>query len=379
MKRRPSPSRLDINKLLRPCRILAGALLTLSLTACSSDKKFVPASLHAVTALEELSEQAPKTVIDLDAVPTDTLYPDLVIGSEDPESDELFIGQTFGAALRGDSIYVADRDQGRILVGHKDEPRFARSFGTTGEGPGEFMGPQDLVYNRDRFFVMDTRSGMVIVFDSTFTFEQNVEVGTAEPWAFTLNPYGLLSASPIGSDKIAEIHDVEPPFRVVSNFLSALVPFDDPANGYNRPLIDSNSHGEILAAYSGVPHLFLHSHSLELTASIELRGEAVLRVNSPEMGGFNRYRINTFYSTLTLSDRGTIYFIVPSTLYELRADGGSYRLTRTSRLSIPRDEATGNGSDFVFPLDLELDDEGHLYAISPFKSRIFRYLIPGPD
>ncbi len=71
-------------------------------------------------------------------------------------------------------IFVLEYRATRVLVFSADGD-FVRSFGGSGEGPGEFRGPHALAWDgADRLWVADGLNGRYHVFDSTGTFQRSV-------------------------------------------------------------------------------------------------------------------------------------------------------------------------------------------------------------
>ncbi|MYA42521.1 MAG: 6-bladed beta-propeller [Gemmatimonadetes bacterium] len=71
-------------------------------------------------------------------------------------------------------IFVLEYRAARVLV-FSEDGEFVRSFGGSGEGPGEFRGPHALAWDGvDRLWVADGLNGRYHVFDSTGTFQWSV-------------------------------------------------------------------------------------------------------------------------------------------------------------------------------------------------------------
>ena len=71
-------------------------------------------------------------------------------------------------------IFVLEYRATRVLVFSADGD-FVRSFGGSGEGPGEFRGPHALAWDgADRLWVADGLNGRYHAFDSTGTFQRSV-------------------------------------------------------------------------------------------------------------------------------------------------------------------------------------------------------------
>ncbi|MCY4398794.1 MAG: 6-bladed beta-propeller [Gemmatimonadetes bacterium] len=71
-------------------------------------------------------------------------------------------------------IYVLDRSTDRIVV-FSGDGEFVRSFGGSGEGPGELRSPMALAWDgTDRLWVADGLNGRYHVFDSTGSFQKSV-------------------------------------------------------------------------------------------------------------------------------------------------------------------------------------------------------------
>jgi hypothetical protein len=97
------------------------------------------------------------------------LRPVLTLGRPDGDSVEAFGFVTDAAFGLGDSIYVADAGQQRVLV-FDGRGTFARSIGRAGQGPGEFLDPSSIALIADTLFVYDGRQGRVSVLSTTGTY-----------------------------------------------------------------------------------------------------------------------------------------------------------------------------------------------------------------
>ncbi|MDH3496047.1 MAG: 6-bladed beta-propeller [Gemmatimonadota bacterium] len=73
----------------------------------------------------------------------------------------------------GGSIFVADAGQQRIVV-YDSNGHFVRSFGRSGQGPGEFLDPSSLTLYGDTLFVYDSRQGRITVLDTAGVYQRAV-------------------------------------------------------------------------------------------------------------------------------------------------------------------------------------------------------------
>lgn len=332
------------------------AVLTLTLSAtllsCQQQHSFVPHTEASATALRELIASAPFQTIDLDGLETEYLYPDLIIGSVDPDEDEIFLGGSFGALLMDDSLYIADHIQNSILVAHKNDTHFSRQFGRVGEGPGEFRGIRALYRSDEYIFVVDAIVRKLMVFDLDFQFQRLLQAGTQSWYGYDATTSRLITTAEKGNMNRIIVRSATPPFDSIGAVLPRLTPEDDPAKFYNEPVLVASENGVLIASYWGLPYLFVYDDSLQLRLTIELTGADVDPLKIKEAGGFGTIKIRSFQLAVEMTDTGTYYFATPSSVYVIASEEGRYHLAEKYALRRSRDLAPDAKENRIATFDL---------------------------
>src|SRR5690606_35660565 len=198
------------------------------------------------------------------------VHADGQLGSSDPHaSDELFLGDTWGIARLGDTLFVADRDQNVVLVADLLTGRFVDSFGSSGEGPGEFGRSEAVLVSADRIYVLDSRRRGVHLFDHSYQELDFLRTGGFSfSNGFALAGDDLIVRTPRGADRLFEVRNRVPPYAREGS-LGRPVPRRFPSTfGNIQALVAANSRGHIAFAWYGLPVVVVYDSNLEATGLI---------------------------------------------------------------------------------------------------------------
>lgn len=302
--------------------------------------------------------------VDLAAIPIIELSADAELESSDPdESDDLLLGSSLGVARLGDTLFVADRDQNVVLVGDLRTNYFVDSFGSPGEGPGEFGAALDVLVSGDRVYVFDSRRRGVHVFDLGFQEIAFLRTGLAFWNQFALAGNHLIVRSQDGDDQLFEVRQRVPPFMRVGSLGKAVPERFPSAWGYNQALVAANNRGNIVFAWNGQPVVVAHNSDMEATDLISFDG-----LDACSRNDAYQERVYRCFLALKMDDASNIY--VTFKHYVLRLSG--WREGRPVATVYALSDGESNVS--AYGLDVNGNE---LYVGSIHAAVIYRFTIPG--
>lgn len=173
-----------------------------------------------------------------------TLQEDLCIGKELGKLDYVFGSITSFKVDREGKIYVIDGKDSLIKI-FDDEGKFLKSFGKSGQGPGEFLSPLDIYFIKDdKMLILEGRNNRFSYFSKLGDFIETISLGKYRLWNYLPNSensiYGELPSlgknpfmelmkfdkqmKPIKKISSFQINNVNnpPPFELYERFLFAL-------------------------------------------------------------------------------------------------------------------------------------------------------------
>lgn len=285
---------------LGACALVAG---------CSHKEQPKGSIAEYAKSLEGVIAAAPKSVIDLDAIEPETVYPDLVIPSDTLSKEGgLFLASPQNLVVIGDSLYISDRMNHGIVVANRDG-KLIRLIGREGQGPGEFARPWEIAAN-DRFILVhDEGNSRVQIFDHAFHYISSIP-------AFCHPTNGALAASDRrifvqGSDtNLVQVYEAREPFRLEYSFMPLVVPPHQQPMAMNSVLIATTRDGPFCIGYQCLPYLFVFDSTGKQFASIEFRGKEVDKLDQPVHKGYKASMgavwVRIFISGLTILPDNTV-------------------------------------------------------------------------
>ena len=145
----------------RPPMTRESIALLVVLSACSVDEyaDFSVATTRPIVVNESFRRQGPSY----------RLRRVMTLGSAEGSDSEI-LGAVMDAAFGPErSVYVADAGLKRVVV-FDSVGTFLRSFGRSGQGPGEFVAPSSITLSGDTVFVYDSRQGRISALSSSGDF-----------------------------------------------------------------------------------------------------------------------------------------------------------------------------------------------------------------
>lgn len=227
--------------------------------------------------LDEFLGDARVHMIDLDAVPTDTLRAVSAFG-EDRVDGGLFIGRSSSTEWFRDSIFIADTAHDALIVADK-EYRLIRVHGRAGEGPGEFDDPFDIRATKDYMFVHDL-AGRLQAFDRNLRGRQIV-AHTSLSGNIDASD-SLLFVPGLGRDRRVDVFESTEPFLPLGSMLPNLIEWGRQPGGFNSyRLATGLSDGSTVVAYAALPLLILVDRNLSPVTAAWLHGTPVDEFENP--------------------------------------------------------------------------------------------------
>ena len=252
---------------------LAAGLMLLALAgACGRSPDLV--RIIESDVIDSLLVAAPHTIIDLDALPVEEWYPDRVLGVH--PQDSLILSGRFTFAIAGDSVYFADARARSILVAGLNGV-LRRQVGRQGQGPLEFEELRGLSYGGGQFFVRE--GSRMQVLSRSLEYEDIVLDSYTLPGGY----FGNFSASPtrmyypcyVGHSHRVCWRGVAHPYAEGEPFLPA-VEYTEGGPPMNLLSVSASPDGRyVMAAFFGLPHVFVFDGAHRHIHTIRLAGDAV--------------------------------------------------------------------------------------------------------
>ncbi len=331
-------------------------------------------SNEAYLLLEEILEAAPQVVIDLDALETTIIHPDLEIGPPDLlEGDDLFFARPSGLIILQDSLYVADGGLNTIHIAGLDG-KLVRQVGTPGEGPWEFTDLFDIEKNNKYIFLHD-RGKRIQVLDHNLAYVASINYVSGDNISVTdsfLIAYGSET-----NDMFVSVMEAHPPFQEKRTLLSTLIPPGYQPGSYNHFIAATGSTEEdFYLGYRGLPYLFVFDASFNHHKTIVFKGQVIdnLAEENPPLDAVAQQeaiRVGGFFQLLALVADRYLLFAHLNTLYVIDTNRGMYRLVKKMKFDF-KEETRSKGMKGIHIGDLAYQ-EGKLYLTTPFESQVYRF------
>ncbi|MDZ7392440.1 MAG: 6-bladed beta-propeller [candidate division KSB1 bacterium] len=358
-------------------RAMAVVLGLAILVGCCSREEARPSVAEYAKRLKPLLEAAPKSVIDLDGVEPEVIYPDLVIPRDTTQKEGgLFLAQPSGILVLRDSIYITDAKDHCIKVADM-EGNLIRTIGRRGQGPGEFNQPWEIVANDSFVFVYDVGNSRVQIFAHDFRY-----VASLPALYMLLPPVGGLAAGNrnllvhgfVTDSMLVRVYRAQRPFSLCYAFLPLVVPYRRQPRVMNSVALASTPDGRFCVGFVCLPYALVFDSTGTQVATLEFRGRAVKRLDEPVSAkrlagvppGAGRRR---FMGSIRIEGNWGVRTLVISgpdvaDLLFLQRHGESYRLEK--RLRLP--------NTFSEPFFLS---EDALYVAMDWRGMVYRYKLKG--
>ncbi|REL39100.1 hypothetical protein DYD21_03850 [Rhodohalobacter sp. SW132] len=247
-------------------------LLTISyaiiLFSCSSEEIRTPPVTESEN-LNTLLNAAPISWIDLDNAEVDTL----VIPENSIFEERLFVDESLYVRLPiqmkafQDHLITLEFSSGNVVALSKEgEP--VQTIGRSGRGPGEFERPIAVMADSENLYIYDDGLRRMSVFNSdlllldTFDFKDAVysenKMKMNDRYLVYQNSNASGFHAPDPESFLLTVREIENLDTVYFEALPRIVPSGNHPGAYNNLGLSINSKNKILAAFPGVPYLYLY-------------------------------------------------------------------------------------------------------------------------
>ncbi|MCW9708195.1 hypothetical protein [Fodinibius salsisoli] len=361
----------------------------LLLSNCSTERPQIPKTESET--LNTLLGSAPASIVPLADLPVDTFYaePDHVMAdsSVDLLSPSGRLGRVAGLVKVGDSLYVADGQQGCIWA-IDQEGVISRKIGREGRGPREFGDLSGLMENKDFIFAGDITNARLQMFDQRFNLETTFKhvihgSGLSGNKSMSVTD-SLLYLSTGAKNNLISVYRATPPFDSLATFHPRLIPPGMQPGPYNNYSIDSNRMGDIAVSYLGLPYIFLYdkNHQLQHVIYVKFPEEdlpdnpPVTPVDKPARTASEAIGVKGLIGRPSLTEDGSLYFSHGSRLYHLSYDSeeDKYRAEWAKFFTYSDPETREERPYGITISNFIIDqDENRVYYGSIFEEHIYRF------
>ena len=356
---------------------LAAALgLVLFAGACSQSPEIV--RIIESELIDSLLDGAPQTVIDLDARPVQEWSPNGVLGVH--PQDSLVLSGSFTFAIAGDSVYFADARARAILVAGLDG-MLQRQVGRQGRGPLEFEEIRGFAYGGSQFFVRE--GSRLQILSPTLEYADLVLDSYDLPGGY----FGNFAASPtrlyypcyLGHTQRVCSRDAQPPYAEGKPFLPA-VDYSEGGHPMNMLSVSASPDSRyVMAAFFGLPHVFVfdedhrHIHTISLAGKVVKAHASDYVMSEPGFPGAGLRSL--IYGIYVLSGEYAMVQIRDLWHIMRMQEGGSAEIVSTVRLNADPAYQIRENVDVRSPSEAQLY-RGYLYVTNSRFPYILRYDFP---
>ena len=327
--------------------------------------------------IDSLLAAAPVSLIDIDAHPADTLYPDAELAqAADSLEDVEFMA---AMVIAGDSIYVGDMQLNAIFVAALDGP-LRKRLGREGRAPGEFHPLLNLTSNEKSIITIELDRIQEFTFDLNF-------VGS-KPWSGSGLGRGGLAAS---NSRIYMPCGFGAEYRICH--MSAMKPYD-----MGEPFVRSvaiqqppmNSFGvatgpdRVYGMFHGLPYVFVFDESHRHIQTVRFFGDAVTEHaenyttdgvppgSGVQMGKQRTIGLRSIMSSPITVDNRTIAVPIGGVWYFIEEGRRGKFTNKRAVTMIYRSDGSGEDRAVYGPSSVEVYN-GHLYVRNNWTPNVLRY------
>jgi hypothetical protein len=347
------------------------------LLGCSNSQQGKPSIAVMAKNIDDLINTAPKSVIDLDQMEGETIYPSLVIGGDTVEVEagakEVFLAQPVASIVMNDSIYICDFQQNVIIVADSNG-RLIRKIGRAGQAPGEFIRPAYIAKNEKLVLVSDLGNARAQIFDHTFSYITSIPAASPPTPSIAIsNVHLFMHSAALQDSHLVEVYEARLPFQRLYTFVPRIIPYGQQPSAMNILNLAINKTGDLCLGYMPLPYLFVFDAAGRQYATIEFNGKTVELLDKPlrvrTSGGIP---VRPFISGLAVLDDQSIVLGNLSVLYLLkRQANGNFILRRKLNLHYSNHKMEPEDEDI--PIYSIFVDKNKLYINPGVKTWVLCY------
>jgi len=358
--------------------LLVAVLVLSSVAGCSKKRSEVPTILSVAKNLTELIDRAPKSIINLDELEGETIYPSLVIGGDSvntsSNSKGLFLANPVGCVAINDTIYICDRLNNAVIVADS-KGNLIRKIGRAGKAPGEFLEPWYIAKSDSLMIVHDFGNARVQIFSHAFEYISSIPAAFFGLSSIAATNNHLFIHGNAGDDSnLVKVYEARKPFRLQYSLMPLVIPLGQQPMAMNAVKFAANRNGSLSVGYKGLPYIFVFDSLGRQYATIEFKGKAVENLDKPipkdvkTSGGAGSIIRRFIQALFMLEDRTIILGLSPNNLYIIRFDGSKYVLQQRLNLRYP-------DNDIVEIWNSVFLDRNNLYVCEASKATVLSYQV----
>lgn len=363
--------------------ILLMGFLPVLIIYCASEPTFIPKTENEV--FNQLLQEAPLTILDLDSMPVDTvtLKPVNLLGSKSSSffSEPVYLGFPVQSIVKiKDSLYVANRQKIYVM---DEEGIWQRSVGRQGRGPGEFAASVKITSNSKFIIALDFWNGRIQVFDHNLNllFIQNKNLHDSHFLRnFSLSDNFLyLGLIPDSNDDLISIYRIDDFEHQNETFWPKIIPNSFQPRPYNNIIIDVNNTENIAVTNLGLPYLFLLNPDRSIEQILYFESSYFRELENPSTKPIHVKGnteqdlpgVRNFIQQMRINDDGTIYFTVRYNLYQIVPIENKYHLKRAWHFVHDDPSITKNSPNSLHITGMLIEDDV-LYFVSMSGGYVYR-------
>ena len=250
------------------------------------------------------------------------------------------------------NIYVTDHGNARIQI-FDDQGNYISSWGSYGDGPGEFSQPSGIAVGHDYIFVVDNKLNTVQKFDSLGNFIMqwgsfgNGNDEFTSPSGITVSENKFVYVVDTGNNRIQK-------FSFDGEYISSFGKSDNREGSLNSPRdIAIDATGKLFVTDPGNKRINVYKDDGEF-----------LRTFDSSVGGFNIYPSGIIF------DENNNFYI---------SDHKNNRIIQFNEYGVTLSIFGTMGDEkgqFKLPKDVAIDNNGFLYVVDSFAHQIQKFATP---
>ena len=317
-------------------------LFSLMMISCSSaDEPYIPPET-ASEPFNQMLRQAPISLISLNNVPIDTLKvpTDHFFEEQLFVNDTLYVNRPTHLTLFNNYLITIEFGSGNVTaLSNQGTP--VRRVGRSGRGPAEFEYPRALGTDGEHLYVYDHGLKRLTLFDRDFNVHKTVpldeiafnqqQVSINSSYLVFQNQDASSMHAPEPDLGMIDIRPIDRPDSTITSIIGRIVPPGMQPSVHNIMMTSLNSRNSLLAAFSGLPYLFLYSSDdFTPTHTIALEAAHFDTLDNPSLRPFppvgsDGFGARSLYSTFYLMDNEDILMVSFRLLHHLkRTENGGY-------------------------------------------------------
>lgn len=234
-------------------RYILISVFSIFLLSCSQEQPTIPKTENET--LNKFLETVPLTsLIPIGSTPVDTVFADRT-NMITPRIDEsqTILGRVSGLTSFNDSLYIADQQNATIWK--VNDRGNIQTIGRGGNGPGEFEMLMGIEHNSSSIFSVEPSK--IQRFSREMTYENEIsQVVYGEKLAAS-DSYLFIPLNPYTNEQLIQVREATYPFDEVARMMQPIIPPGYQPAAFNSVEIAANKSGHFVAAYNGLPYLFL--------------------------------------------------------------------------------------------------------------------------